>query len=341
MNLFSLSAMISSEIARLSHVYSPQQVYKLAQKYSSMSDLISQSHTLPESVQAHIAQIPQTVQEPYCTYKDEEWPDILNHLNPRPVCLFYKGTLSLLQFSKTLGIIGSRTLTHYGRTVLSQLLEPLDFRTVPIVSGLAYGFDLIAHQFALKNNYPTIAVIGGGISPAKMYPKEHWRYVEEILHQGGLIVSEYPENTSPKPYHFPLRNRLIAALSTMLFVVQGGLQSGTLITAELALQIGRDVATLPAKLDEPLFAGNIKLLSQGAHLITSSDDLKQLLGIRNTESVQSSPHSNLSAQIALHPSTAEELSTLLHIPFHQILEQLTLLEIEGKVRQEKGLWMSP
>lgn len=333
--------MNSGDIARLAAVYTPQQVLQLAELFLSVEELIAHPSRAPLPLQNKIHSIPSRIEEEYITYLDEDWPEVLNNILPRCVCLFYRGNRDLLQkLHATFGIIGSRTVTEYGNKALYTLLRDLDLSSTPIVSGLAYGFDVMAHQYALKHNYPVIAVIGGGISEQVMYPREHWLLVQQIIKSKGIIVSEYSSSTKPQAYHFPLRNRIIAAFSDVLLVVQAGIKSGTLITAQLALEIGRDVATIPARLDEELFAGNIQLLQQGAQLISASDDLRQLLQLSKSDNAFQTTQDPILKALSNTKLTTEELSAVATLSIEHLLPRLTLHEIAGRIKCVNGLWQT-
>jgi DNA processing protein len=169
--------------------------------------------------------------------------------------------------------VGSRHTTHYHQETADKIISELAGSPLIIVSGLAIGLDSICHQAALKNNLGTIAVLGSGLDQASFYPKVNFGLAKNIITQGGLILSEYPIGTKPALHHFPRRNRILAGLSRATIVISGALKSGTLITAQVALDEGREVFALPGNINQELCQGPNSLLQNGASIITSGQDI--------------------------------------------------------------------
>lgn len=329
--------MLSADIAVLAPFFSRQLIESWHQEFDSLAQLHSSTQTT--KIHAKLTQVrPLHADENYLTFVDSQWPGILNQVEPKISCIYYEGNLSLLGQDCILGVVGSRTVTAYGAKSLN-LLTPLLANGLVTLSGLAYGIDTLVHQLALEHNAPTIAIIGGGLGSDTFYPKEHWSVRTKILEKSGLLLSEYPRGVKPLPYHFPLRNRLISALASKLFIIQASLKSGTLITAELALQLGKDILTLPAELDNPHFAGNIKLLQNGAVLVASSEDIAQFIGfsLKNTKSI-SNTDTPLLQMLGTSPQTTSSIAEHLGVPLSQVLIELTTLEISGLVRQDGQFW---
>lgn len=200
---------------------------------------------------------------------DSLYPDNLLRLNKPPFILFYKGDISLLQKS-CIGIVGSRRITFYGRKYTKLISENLSKKYV-IVSGLAAGVDSEAHRSAIINGN-TIAVLGCGIN--YVYPKSNINLYKEII-ANNLIISEYPNDVVPKPYYFPFRNRIIAALSKSIVVTQAAIRSGTMLTVNEALELNKDVYVIPYSINERAGSGCNYLIQQGANIILI-DDLSDL-----------------------------------------------------------------
>jgi DNA processing protein len=274
----------------------------------------------------------------YKTCLDTDWPEEFGQVKPEPTLIFYRGDWELLKKRKKIGIIGARSPSSYGLKMLKELTNTIWDSEVPVVSGLAYGIDAEGHRLALSNKAPAIAIIGGGISSEMMYPSEHWSLLNAIVEAGGLILSEYSPNTQAEVYNFPQRNRLIATLSNVLLVVQAGHKSGTLITAELALELGKDVATIPAQLDNKYFAGNIALLKNGAHLVDSAETLSALLGLRSSKIHKIVHNHPITILLSTAPQTAEQLSMSLSSSITDVLVQLTTLEIAGTIKRNGEFW---
>ena len=204
------------------------------------------------------------------TIFDKEYPHYLKEIYQPPWALFAKGDVSLLNHEPKLAVVGSRQATQYGRNAIKSIFPQLIENGVLIVSGLAKGIDALAHEFAIKNGGKTIAVIAGGIY--HIYPKENMNLALEMM-KTQLIVSEYPPDTKPLRWHFPFRNRIISGLSRGTFIIEAKRKSGSLITANYAVNEGRDVFSLPGSIYNPCSAGANDLIQQGAKLVTCAGDI--------------------------------------------------------------------
>lgn len=210
------------------------------------------------------------------SYDSELYPTLLREIDNPPDRLFCRGNKELLHETKLLAVVGSRKANHYGKQALEKLLTPAVKAGLPLVSGLAYGIDALAHELCLQHETPTIAVLGSGIDDQSMYPKNHIQLAHRILKNRGLIISEYPLSTPGYPAHFPARNRIIAGLCQATLVVQAKERSGSLITARLALENGRDVYAIPGPVTDPLATGTNRLIQQGATPIINPQDVIDL-----------------------------------------------------------------
>lgn len=199
----------------------------------------------------------------FITRLDSAYPPRLKESYEPPVVLFYRGNIGLLK-TLSLAIVGARNATDYTPNALNKLGAEL--KSVTIVSGLAQGADAAAHEFALAHNLPTIAVIANGLDIS--YPKANAALQNQIA-QRGLVLSEYPLGTRPQQYMFVMRNRIIAGLAHGLLVTEAAEHSGSLITANLALQYNREVFALPGNIDHSKSAGTNLLIQAGAKLVTS------------------------------------------------------------------------
>ncbi|WP_125707825.1 DNA-processing protein DprA [Lacticaseibacillus porcinae] len=203
----------------------------------------------------------------FITCLDPEYPERLKESFEPPSVLFYLGNIKLLN-TLSLAIVGARNATEYTPNALNKLAPQL--KAVTIVSGLAQGADAYAHQFALSHHLPTIAVIANGLDVA--YPKANQPLQQQIATQ-GLLLSEYPLGVRPQRYMFVMRNRIIAGLVHGLLVTEAAERSGSLITANLALQNNREVFALPGNIDHAKSAGTNLLIQAGAKLVTTGDDI--------------------------------------------------------------------
>ena len=197
--------------------------------------------------------------------------------NP-PDFIYARGNLDTLKTEK-ISVVGSRKASRYGSNTLNTLLPPLCRSGLAIVSGMAYGIDSIAHRIAVQQGGKTIGVNAGGL--LHLYPAGHYSLFPKII-ANGCIISEFPLDVIPRPYHFPIRNRIIAGLSNAVLVVEAAMRSGSLITARLALDQNRDVFAIPGPIDSPLSQGANYLIQQGAKLIASADDILEEYNLPTT-----------------------------------------------------------
>ena len=204
------------------------------------------------------------------TWFDEDYPASLREIDKPPAILFLSGDRSLLSSPKTVGIVGTRTPSDYAARMTFDIAADLAACGAVVVSGMAYGIDGAAAAGTLAAGGKTIAVLGCGLDMT--YPAKHAKLRREI-EQSGLVVSEYPPGSPPERYHFPERNRIISGLSAGVFVAEGTLQSGAMITAEYAEKQGRHLFALPGRLDSPFAEGPIKLMKEGARPVSCADDV--------------------------------------------------------------------
>ncbi|MCS7461908.1 DNA-processing protein DprA [Paenibacillus doosanensis] len=203
------------------------------------------------------------------TIFDERYPELLKQTAQPPWVLYYRGSVSLLE-RLGIGVVGTRTPTVYGRKAAEQLSQSLASAGACVISGLARGIDSAAHEGALKEAGSTVAVLGCSID--EVYPPENKLLYERIA-RDGLLLSEYPLQTKPHPGLFPQRNRIIAGLSQGILVIEAALRSGSLITADQALEESRDVYAVPGPIYSPKSQGTLALIKQGAKLVTCAEDI--------------------------------------------------------------------
>lgn len=208
----------------------------------------------------------------YITILDKEYPVALLDLKYPPFVLFYKGDISLLQ-KKSVSIVGSRNASEYGRDVTSEIATRLKECAV-LVSGMAKGIDAIVHKCALEDGN-TIGVLGCGID--SVYPLEN-QSLYERMSQKQLLISEYPNKVPPYRYHFPVRNRIIAALSSCLIVTEANMQSGTFLTVNEALELNRDIYSVVSMFRKEISGCNY-LIQQGANMISCIEDIENIASV--------------------------------------------------------------
>ena len=207
-------------------------------------------------------------------FVDKNYPSRLKQIPDAPSLLYSKGNIDF-ENPKSVAIVGTRKSTDYGRECVELLVAGLQKHGALIISGLAYGIDIQAHKQALKNNLPTIGVMGSGIDV--MYPASHIETAKKMFVNGG-VVSENPMGTKPDAHNFPARNRIIAGLCDVLVVVEAAHKGGALITAEIANSYNKDVMAFPGNVGRSYSEGcNSLIKSNRAHLITSVKDLEYVM----------------------------------------------------------------
>lgn len=232
------------------------------------------------------------------TIFDESYPEILQQIYLPPLVLYCKGA-PLEHTAKRISIVGARTATTYAQEVINQLVPALVAQDWQIVSGGALGADAMAHAATLSCSGKTIAVLGSGL--LKPYPDANISLFKHISEWGGSVISAFPLNAPPEKGNFPARNRIIAGLSHGCVVVQAGVKSGALITAQFALENGRQVFAVPGLIDHELSIGCHELIKQGAKLVASVNDILE-------EFNESVSHTTFTAACKDHVSPKDDLS---------------------------------
>lgn len=204
------------------------------------------------------------------TYKDKKYPEKLRNIREFPLCLFYKGNIELLN-KKIIAIIGSRKYSEYGKYVTIKLSREIAKKEIIIVTGGARGIDSFANIGALIEGKPSIMVLGNSLD--YIYPPENKELEEKVLNCNGLIISEYLNTTRGNKTTFPERNRIISGLSDGVLIVEAKKKSGALITADFALEQGKEVYTIPGNILNSNSEGTNELIKQGAKVVTSAYDI--------------------------------------------------------------------
>lgn len=276
-------------------------------------------------------------------YDSPLYPEQLRVLADAPVLLFYQGDLSCLDHP-SVALVGARAATTYGREVSFNLATGLAEHGVVVVSGVALGIDAQAHRGALVAGGLTAGVLGCGIDV--IYPKVHQGLYKEISHN-GVLVSEYPCGTRPDGFRFPARNRIISGLVRGVVVVEATVKSGSLITARLALDQGKEVFAVPGRIDSVKSGGTHRLLQQGAHLVQGIDDIFNELNLSTTfsasplqapaeKSVQDKDEQCLLDSLDVYPTDIDTIVRVTGLEVGRVLDLLLQLEMKGLVRQQPG-----
>lgn len=279
------------------------------------------------------------------SYEDPDYPPLLKHLTDPPPVLYILGQKELLS-RPSVAMVGSRAATAYGRRIATTLAKNLAELSVTVISGLALGIDAESHKGALKGKGVTVGVLGCGLDV--VYPRQN-RFLYEQIAQHGAVVTEYPLGTRPEGFRFPARNRIIAGLSQGVVVVEAAKKSGSLITAQIALDYGRDVFAVPGQVDSFKSEGTHWLLQQGAKLVQRVEDIIEELGFDSIidHGVQNGPSEEntydidpdalaLLNRIDPYPQMRETVIEKSGLLPARVSELLLFLELEGLIEMLPG-----
>lgn len=271
------------------------------------------------------------------TWGSIEYPELLAQIPTPPILLYYRGTLPMKD-AIMVAAIGTRKITTYGRSVVPQIIPELVSTGIIIVSGLAFGVDALAHMQAVQMQRPTVAVLGSGIDEKSLYPKEHTLLADEILQTGGCLMSEYPPGTPGFKQNFIARNRIISGLSIGTLIIECNLKSGSLITAQYALDQNRRVYAVPGPIYANESRGPNNLIKMGAQLVTEAADILQDLNILPELEIEA----NISAEnpteaiilgiLNSSPLSADELIKQSGLDAATVTTALTFLEMKGSIK---------
>ncbi len=275
---------------------------------------------------------------------EEGYPPNLVHIYDPPPILFIRGELNP-DDKFAVSVVGTRRATTYGRDACSRLTREIVQQGFTVVSGMARGIDTVAHRSALENGGRTIAVLGSGL--LNIYPRENADLAEEISRNGALI-SEFPMTTPPVDVNFPRRNRIISGLSLATIVVEADERSGALITADFALEQGREVLAVPGSIFSRCSKGTHRLIKEGATLMESVDDLLDVLNIPKVKLEREIPSQDkipvdledeermVLDVIPFTPMHIDEISASVNMPPNKVSSILLMLELKGLVGQQPG-----
>ncbi len=275
------------------------------------------------------------------TLEDDRYPPLLKHTVDAPPLLYVRGDLKPGD-ELSIAVVGTRRATPYGSQVCERIVSEVAGRGVTIVSGLAWGIDAIAHRTALAAGGRTIAVLGCGVDV--IYPSDHTALARDVAANGAL-VSEYPLGTTPEPGNFPARNRIISGMTRATLVIEAGERSGALITANFALEQGRDVWAVPGSVFAANCLGTNRLIQQGAKLIVDANDVLDELNVASVEQqlefralTSDDPiERSLLAILTREPVHIDEIVRQVNLPAGAVSGALALLELKGIARHVGGM----
>lgn len=272
-----------------------------------------------------------------------DYPLRLREISDPPCVLYAKGKMSQSDFDHPVGVVGTRRPTAYGRSLAKEFAGGLAAAGVTVVSGMAVGIDSLAHRGAIEAGGKTFAILGTGVD--RCYPSSN-RPLYELLIEGekGAVISEFPPGTPAEPWRFPARNRIISGMSLAVLVVEAGESSGSLITANLANNQGRDVFSIPGRPDMEMCKGTNQLIASGARLTTSYLEILESLGLVPGKGGQGESRSvqvygkekDIYQLLSKEPVHFDELCAKMDMKAGEISAALTMLELAGAVLRHPG-----
>ncbi len=274
------------------------------------------------------------------TLQDENYPKLLKEIYAPPALMYYRGQLSDEADDFSLGVVGTRKFTNYGKQITPQIVRGLTENGMVIVSGLALGIDSLAHEACLDAGGRTIAVLGSGLDKQSIYPSYNRYLADKILAQNGLVLSEYPIGMQPLRHNFPQRNRIVSGLSLGILVIEAPESSGALLTARYALEQNREVFAVPGTIYDKNAIGPNNLIKMGAKLVICAEDILEALDLNLVKDFVATkkivPDSKEEAEILKHLSNEaihiDQLARLTKFDTSVINSTLTLMEMKGRVR---------
>ena len=278
------------------------------------------------------------------TFDDENYPYMLRQISDPPACLYYKGDLFDCNLEKTVAFVGSRRASLGGKDSVRKIISDFANTDICIVSGLAAGIDSVSHESALDNNLKTIGVIASGLNFT--YPAANKHLYERIEEGGGAVITEYYPTFEPLKFRFPQRNRIVSGLSYGTVIVEAAIRSGALITANLTLEQGRELMCIPGPISSTNMEGVYKLLKDGASMVTSGDDILNVLSwevkkIVNRSDSDKSAELDMNEKrlfdiISVEPKGFDELLVMSGMTADELLICLTGMELKGLIEQTAG-----
>jgi len=276
-------------------------------------------------------------------FKSEDYPYNLLNIPHPPILLYYKGTLSPKD-EISISIIGSRKYSEYGKACTKNFSYELASNGITVISGMAYGIDSFAHSYTIQAGGRTIAVLGSGIDI--IYPSENKKLYYDII-ENGAVISEFPLHTAPISKNFPIRNRIVAGMALGTLVIEANKKSGTMITARLAAEAGRNVYAVPGQIFSPTSLGTNLLIKDGAKIVTSISDITEDIYSEISQVIPkqlsffSKPELNeeesiIYDKLSLNPISIDKLSESINLPFSKILATLSMLDLQGYIKELPG-----
>lgn len=279
-------------------------------------------------------------------FLDKNYPKNLKQIANPPIILYCIGNIELLK-KPQLAIVGARNHSTYGKNATEKLCTDLQSSQISVISGLAYGIDTLAHKYAIKNNLNTIAVVGTGVDI--IYPSSNRELHNNIIESNNLIISEFALGTTPLRHNFPQRNRIISGLAEGVVIVEAAKKSGSLITAQLALEQNKEVFAIPGSIFSKTSEGCNDLIKQGAKLVCDLADILEEINIKSTNAkktntlLKTNNHKSLNSSeetvlnsIDIELTTLDAIITRSNLPYNQVVSSLLELELKSLIESVTG-----
>lgn len=270
------------------------------------------------------------------TIKDANFPKLLREIYAPPAILYIKGTLNgIIDFP--IAVVGPRKMSQYGKRVTEDIVSGLAASGVTIISGMSLGIDIAAHETAIKNNGRTVAVLASGLDPANLSAR---KYIGEKIMANGALISEYPFGKPAMKHQFPIRNRIVSGLSLGVLVIEAAERSGSLITAQMALEQNRLIFTVPGSIYWPSSAGSNNLIKKGAQAITGAEEILEALNLTKIENytinkriASATPEEKkICAILGVEPLHIDTIARNAKINSSETSSLLMLMEMKGMVK---------
>jgi DNA processing protein len=276
-------------------------------------------------------------------YKNKDFPQRLKGCVDAPIIMYAKGNFETNPV-RSVAVVGTRKITDYGKSVTESFIKDLSNHNVQVVSGMAYGVDIFAHKACVRSNVPTIGVLGHGLD--RIYPAAHRDTASKMIKHNGGLLTEFMTETNPDRENFPQRNRIVAGMTDATVVIESGEKGGSLITANLANDYSRDVFAVPGSVSSKYSIGCNQLIQDNkAHLVTSANDLVEIMGWNHQEQVAVQrqlfndllPEESALAKIIKNEAMSiDVISAKLKQPVSKVSSLLLGMEIKGLVQAKPG-----
>jgi DNA processing protein len=270
----------------------------------------------------------------YVLWYEDIFPKQLLQYDGHPLIIFYRGDINILS-QNLVGVVGARSVSSDAVSLMRRYIDPVINDSNTIITGGAVGIDTEISNIADNKKARVVWVLGGAVDEDTFYPNSNIILANRIIQNGGLILSEYPPFTKPTRYSFPLRNRLIAQLARILIVVQANISSGSLITANLALELGREVFTFPYSPLDTAFQGNNKLIANSANIIYQKEIAEKIF--ENKSTVVSSKNKHYITNLLVSTKLSfNQIQAKTNLTNSELIRELTLLELKGEISQDEN-----